>query len=461
MHNSISHLLTWTLIHSIWIAGALLLLSKIGTSLTKKSHQKSGIRLISLLIFIIVTAVVFVLKVDLDGERVQEFVMLLPDGQFFQTDALSWIERLEIWISSNSQLISFVWCLGLILSFARYYLGFNQMRRAKKFSHACAENEIIEAISKISQKLNLRSQVEVRVTSFVNSPLTTGWLKPIIYLPVGLTTGFSASEIDTILFHEMVHIKRQDYLVNLILASMETVFFFNPFILMIIKELRNDMEYACDDRVIRHNNKTTYMYALLKLQELRLSNSLGLAAKGNNSEFIKRINKMMNNTDNSNGRSTLIPGLIICLFFAVSIMGSAFVSKAEPVEKVKQLRTNEIQQDTIRAESKNDLKLKIKNLSKEQIASTVIMLDGKVVPIISGENLDKGETMMKHIKKELVRDGLLSAENKRVRLMFQYSDLLNGKEVLGDKYPKYKKIFNDYFPKYDSYATTRVFKFEN
>ncbi len=88
-------------------------------------------------------------------------------------------------------------------------------------------------------------------------------------------------------------------------------------------------------------------------------------------------------------------------------------------------------------------------------------VDGEYTRVVSSEYPDTGEKMMKHIRKELIKDGILSEENSKVKLMFQYSDLLNGKVVLGDKYQKYKKIFNDYFPKYDSYATTRVFKFDS
>lgn len=459
MLSSMSYLLTWTLIHSLWIAAAAMILARVGAAVVVKPHLKGKIRLFSLVAFLTTTSIFFLWKMEL--KPVGHYGIYLSEEASFEIIEASGIQQVERWISSNSQLISLVWLTGSIFSFIRYYVGFYQISRIKQFSQTCTHEAILAMVKKIKDQLSIRSKVEIRISSLINSPLTSGWLKPVIYLPIGMTTGFSIEEIDTILHHEMVHIKRRDYLVNLILASMETLFFFNPFVLVMIKDLRSDMEYACDDHVIEHNNKVTYVHALLKLQELRLSNSLGLAAKGNNSEFLKRINKMMNKTNNSNEKSKLIPGLIICLFLAASIMGSAFISKAEPKESVMHSSTDLIQsQDTIRAATLQELKQKLEGFDRAKIASTVFIADGKVVPVVSGENLEKGETMMNHIKKELVRDGILSEENKRVKLMFQYSDLLNGKEVLGDKYPKYKKIFNSYFPTYDSYATTRVFKFD-
>lgn len=459
MLNSLSNLIAWTLIHSFWIAATAMILIRIGTVFTNAAHIKGAIRLLILLLFLIATGIVFIWKVDF--QPVNRYGIILLNNPTIEVFETNWIQEIELWIASNSRVISLLWLVGCVFSFIRYYVGFHQIQRIKQFSQACTNEEISENVRKVSKLLKLRSQVEIRISSLVNSPLTSGWIKPIIYLPIGMTTGFSIAEIDTILYHEMVHIKRQDYLINLILASLETVFFFNPFILMIIKDLRSDMEYACDDLVIKHHNKSIYVQALLKLQEQKLSVSLGLAAKGSNSEFIKRINIMMNKTNNTNERSKLMPGLIICLFLAASIMGSAFISKAESKEPDVNSSTSLIQsQDTIRAATMLELKQKLKSFDRTKLASTVFIADGKVVPVVSGEKLEKGETMMNHIKKELVRDGILSSENKRVKLMFQYSDLLNGKEVLGDKYPKYKKIFNDYFPKYDSYATTKVFKFD-
>ncbi len=400
----------------------------------------------------------FILKMEF--QPIEQYGILLPKDTMEVVD-MSWIQRLEVFISSNSHLISLFWLLGSFSSFVKYYIGFYQIKRIKQFSSLCNNTHVLDAVNRIKKQLNVQDKIHVRTSALINSPLTSGWLRPIIFLPIGMISGFTTDEIESILCHELVHIKRQDYLINIMLACLETLFFFNPFVLVLIRDIRSDMEFACDDRVLKHNDKSIYVHALLKLQELRITHSLGLAARSNNSEFIKRINKMMNQTNNSNEKNKLIPGLIVCLFIAVSIMGSAFISKSEPVEEVIQTRTNNIHQDTVRVATKDELKRAVKRVGKENFAKTVFVLNGKVVPIISGENLEKGETMMKHIHKELVRDGILSEENTRVRLMFQYSDLLNGKEVLGDKYPKYKKIFNDYFPVYDSYATTRVFKYKD
>ena len=68
--------------------------------------------------------------------------------------------------------------------------------------------------------------------------------------------------------------------------------------------------------------------------------------------------------------------------------------------------------------------------------------------------------MMEEIQTELIADGLLNPNRPKMTLMFQYSDLLNGEANLGKHYEKYKAIFNRYFPKYDSYACTRVFRYQ-
>lgn len=464
MTSTISHLITWTLIHSLWIGAAMLILTRIVSLVNVKSKTRSIVRMGALLIFILTNLCVFAYKLHTKADA--GILQIAYHEPFIGTELNVGIEAAEQWISMNSMLINTAWLIGMLLSLASYYMGFWRLHKIRLSSHVCEDNCIIRLINDIKRKLKIKYHVEVRISSFINSPITVRWLKPIIYVPIGFATGFSEQEIESILFHEMAHIKRKDYLVNLILAALKTLFFFNPFVLIIIKDLRSDMEFACDDLVIESNSKMVYIHALLKLQELRFSNTLGLAARQNNSEFKKRINKMMNTKmDNSNGQQRLMPGLMVGLFLIMAIMSSAFMNSEELHNEVKISIEEEFPQaqDTIRASTYTELKQKLSEVSKEDLSTTVLMMNGKEVKLVikaMDGALAKADEMMKEIKTELVNDGILNENQPRLKLMFQYSDLLNGKEVLGDKYPKYKKIFNTYFPVYDSYATTRIFKLD-
>lgn len=81
-------------------------------------------------------------------------------------------------------------------------------------------------------------------------PFTAGFIKPMILFPVALLNRLSEEQVEAILLHEMAHIKRHDYLFNILQRIMEIVLFFNPMIWLLAKDIRREREFCCDDLVI-------------------------------------------------------------------------------------------------------------------------------------------------------------------------------------------------------------------
>ncbi|MEM8567539.1 MAG: M56 family metallopeptidase, partial [Bacteroidota bacterium] len=467
--------IVWSLIHSFWIG---ILLSAITYWLDRarfSPRQMLKIRMTTLLTFLIGMVFVIIQNVNSTSPSISlDSHVQISDAQ----QAVHPIQWLEILISSYSTILAWMWMAGVMLGLIKYLHGYLKLDRFKRYSHVCNDELIIEMLHGLISKLDIKNNVQLRVSALINSPATVGWIKPIIYLPVQLATGLSTNEIHTILHHELVHIKRYDYLINLILVGIETLFFFNPFVLLMIRKFRNEMEFACDQEVVSDNKRKTYISALLKLQELRPSIQHSIAAKSSNTIFKTRINKMMNNNNNTPKLKRLVPGLIICLFSI--LIGSAFMSneasitsKPLSLQDTTEIQTKKIEELKFKELKEREMEMHIRQKEalekeKEALALQKLALEKekqalkqqkKVIKPMDN-SLKKAEKMMKEIQQELIKDGILNENKKKVKLKFQYSDLLNGKEVLGDKYEKYKKIFNEYFPRYDSYATTRIFKYE-
>jgi len=294
MTHNIAQIIVWSLIHSFWI-GALLSaithwLSRAGFS----PRQMRKIRMTTLLTFLIGMVFVIIQKAN----SISPFISFDNDVQISAAQqTVHPIQWLEMLISSYSTILAWIWMAGVLVGLIKYLHGYLKLNRFKRYSYECNDDLIIEMLHGLISKLDIKNNVQLRVSSLINSPATVGWIKPIIYLPVQLATGLSTHEIHTILHHELVHIKRYDYLINLILVGIETLFFFNPFVLIMIRKLRDEMEFACDQEVVSDNNRKAYISALLKLQELRPSVLHSLAAKNRNTTFKTRINKMMNNNN--------------------------------------------------------------------------------------------------------------------------------------------------------------------
>ncbi len=149
-------------------------------------------------------------------------------------------------------------------------------------------------IKKIPLELNpFKNTIRVGVTNRINTPLTFGWLDPIILLPLSICNQLTPKEIETILIHEMAHILRNDYIINLFLNIVQVLLFFNPIALLLNKEISLQREMACDAYVVQSSEqKLHYMNALVKLaQQLqsKTTPNLSMGLFSNKSELLKRI----------------------------------------------------------------------------------------------------------------------------------------------------------------------------
>ena len=452
-------IISWMLIHSLWIGLLCWAMVRILNSLTHRAIYRKHVLIGSLMIFIV--ALITMIPAPI---RVSE----MPTVIFYTSDLSvqpgDWWTMAIDWINANSNIISLVWLLGMCLAVLRLGQSHRQMKRYQSGAIISNDAQLLDRFTQLQQRLGIRRTVILKLSSIINSPMCTGFFKPVIYLPIGLSNGLLEDELDTILQHELAHIRHHDFIINYGLALLETIFFFNPMVILLAKELRQEMEYACDDLVTQNESPLTYSRALVKLQELKLESTLALAANHKNSELKKRINRMINS--NNNNRSPRLA--LITMLLALCLISTAFTSKeAEPETSLREtvnleMPVQEAQSDTLRFDDMEALQAKIKELGFENATKHIFMLKGMKVHLVVDANnsLKKGEEMMKEIQNELISDGLLNPERPKMTLMFQYSDLLNGKANLGSHYEKYKAIFNRYFPKYDSYATTRVFRYK-
>jgi bla regulator protein BlaR1 len=121
-----------------------------------------------------------------------------------------------------------------------------------------------------AKSLNITQKVTVGLSHMVDVPCIVGFLKPVILLPITLSTYLEAEEIEAILMHELAHIKRNDYLINLLQQVITTLLFFNPCVLLINKIIGEERENSCDDLVVDSTKAPViYAKALFKLEQSR------------------------------------------------------------------------------------------------------------------------------------------------------------------------------------------------
>ncbi len=183
---------------------------------------------------------------------------------------------------------------ALIFQLLWYAAGLFAIAQIKKSKTLKEIEEWNLKLSCLKEKLQISKTVELYFTDIVSSPFTIGCLKPIIIFPVAAVNNLSPEQVEAILLHELAHIKRNDYLLNLFQRLFEIVLFFNPAAWILSKVIKSEREYCCDDIVIARLNPVSYARALLALQE-NARNPLALAmpaAAGKKYTLLTRIKRL-------------------------------------------------------------------------------------------------------------------------------------------------------------------------
>ena len=341
---NISQVLGITILHSLWqglivfIALRLFLLARPATS----SAIKYGISYAALcftLGWFMVTLFDELGHYEwLSTTAVQVAPLTLP-GIIYQVNAP--VNKLYFSIARYMPFLTMLYVIGLVFNTIKLSMAWNNIYRVKQNS---SEAGFEHMVSRLSQHLNITQFVKAAFSEWVDVPCVTGFIKPVILLPVSILTYLSAEEIEAILLHELAHVKRNDYLLNFIQQVIGILLFFNPFAHLITKIINQERENCCDDMVVQATDSPfIYAQALLKLEENKQHRwQLALAATTKKYELLNRIERIMKTkTQNVNIRPVLITVLALtCAISSIAWLnpeikdGKIVIKNAPAIHKV-------------------------------------------------------------------------------------------------------------------------------
>ncbi|HZI73051.1 MAG TPA: M56 family metallopeptidase, partial [Gemmatimonadales bacterium] len=136
-----------------------------------------------------------------------------------------------------------------------------------------ASAEWQQAFDRLKTRIRVSLPVRLVVSSLVQAPAVVGWLRPVVLMPVGALTGLPLDHIEALLLHELAHIRRHDYLVNVLQSMVETLLFYHPAVWWISGHIRTERELCCDDAAVSVTGDVlTYARALAGLESARPTN---------------------------------------------------------------------------------------------------------------------------------------------------------------------------------------------
>ncbi|HET6880896.1 MAG TPA: carboxypeptidase regulatory-like domain-containing protein [Pirellulales bacterium] len=167
------------------------------------------------------------------------------------------------------------WLVGMSLCSLRPLAGWLTLRRLRTIGISAVSPVLAASTHRIAARLGVTQAVSVWRSTITKTPLVVGYLRPVLLIPVAMLAQLPLAELEAILAHELAHIRRHDFLVNLWQTALETVFYYHPAVWSLSHRLRAEREHCCDDLALSIvGDPVCYGRALLHAEELRGAESL-------------------------------------------------------------------------------------------------------------------------------------------------------------------------------------------
>lgn len=184
----------------------------------------------------------------------------------------------------------------------------------------------------------IRKKVQVWCSEHIHSPVTYGFLKPVILLPLALVNQLDMKQTESLIVHELTHIKNKDYLFNWILLLTEAIFFFNPFVKIAAQKIRVEREKNCDLQVLHFRYPAIpYAETLLYIAQFQQPEytSMPVAAVNKKTVLLDRIRYFSDDKNLSKQQTRHFPlaTLLVWSFVGMNMLLAGLFIKNSAVER--------------------------------------------------------------------------------------------------------------------------------
>ena len=307
--EKIIYSLGWTIIHSLWEGALIALLLFAFITLVKSSPAvKAKVSVIALGIMIISFFVTFSVELSsfdnanmITGNTINSNsssavnennkVINIPDKGSFS--AFQIINRAENFLTENIPALSLIWFAGFMIFTTRLFGGLYLTKKLKYSGTSIASAKWQNKVNSFKCKLKISKPVRILESITVNIPVVIGFIRPVILMPVGMLTGLPGQQVEAIIIHELAHIYRNDYLVNIIQSISEIILFYHPAAWWLSHVIRRERENSCDDIAVSvSGNRLIYAQALTNLEEIKTKNRQFALALKNNKTLLERVKRL-------------------------------------------------------------------------------------------------------------------------------------------------------------------------
>ena len=335
----------WTLVHSLWegVLAAVLAGFVIGYTRKLPATLRYNLLAADLLLFLLVTGATFLYEIRqgdnlmmptggiqiADGDKGRIIPHLRQDISVDFAKQENFILRAADFFNTHASLVTLIWLACLSMQMLRLTGGLYQVSRLRLNSVAPPGEFWNERLSVLAARLGIKRAVTLLQSELLRTPAAFGFLKPSILVPLGMLANLPPDQVEAILLHELAHIRRGDFISNLLLHLIESIFFFNPGVRWIAVLIRQERETCCDDIVLSGTgDRDSYFEALVVFTQVasdgRIAGgrALTLQLSDGRTDLLWRIRRMIEHKN----RNLLVMEKAILSFGLMVIVSVSLIS---------------------------------------------------------------------------------------------------------------------------------------
>lgn len=186
--------------------------------------------------------------------------------------------------------VTWLWLFGVLVLVLRYVRAWVDLGRLRRRGTVSLPEELLQRFSVLARQMGVGPRCAFLGSVLVTVPLTFGWLRPVILVPVGMLAGLPPAQVEALVAHELAHVRRCDWLTNLVQTVVETLYFFHPAAWWLGRQIRDQREICCDERAtVAGAHPHQLAVALARLADL----TSGLQVAANGGSLLLRIRRLV------------------------------------------------------------------------------------------------------------------------------------------------------------------------
>ncbi|MEO6393276.1 MAG: M56 family metallopeptidase [Pyrinomonadaceae bacterium] len=216
-----------------------------------------------------------------------------------------------------------LWMAGVLIFSLRAAGGWLVVLRLRRRSSTPAPEPWQNMLNRLACEVKVSRTVRLCESAIAEVPAVIGWLRPVILVPVGALTGLSSAQIEAVLAHELAHIRRHDYLVNLLQTFVENLLFYHPAIWWVSRRVRIEREHCCDDLAVQAcGDVVVYAGALAALEGIRSTAAPKLALAADGGSLLGRVRRLLGASRSPNRATAWVASLVMLISLGAVGLGA-------------------------------------------------------------------------------------------------------------------------------------------